>query len=127
MPQTLTLGAEFAQALAGKDAVRLLMLLHPEVDFRGLSPSRAWEAGDRDAAVAVLLGEWFDDTDEIEELQRLETDSFADLERVGYRFGVSTPDGRYVVEQQAYLAQRDGRIAWMRVVCTGFRPLTAAG
>jgi len=25
-----------------------------------------------------------------------------------------------VVEQQAYLKENDGRIAWMRVVCTGF-------
>jgi hypothetical protein len=41
---------------------------------------------------------------------------------VGYRFSVTNPDGRFLVEQEAYLAERDGRIGWMRVVCSGFRP-----
>jgi hypothetical protein len=27
-----------------------------------------------------------------------------------------------VVEQQVYYTSRDGRINWMRVLCTGFRP-----
>ena len=30
-------------------------------------------------------------------------------------------DGQFVVEQQAYYMQRDGRISWMRVLCSGFR------
>lgn len=60
---TAALGAESARALAAKNSSRLLELLDPEVDFRGLTPSRSWEAGDR-----------------------------------------------------------DGRIEWMRVVCSGFRP-----
>ena len=46
----------------------------------------------------------------------------ADRERVGYRFSVTNPDGDFLVEQQAYLEERDGRICWMRVVCSGFRP-----
>jgi hypothetical protein len=31
-----------------------------------------------------------------------------------------------MVEQQAYLSARDGRIGWMRVLCSGYRPITAA-
>ena len=42
---------------------------------------------------------------------------------IGYRFSVRNPDGRFLVEQQAYLAARDGRIGWMRVLCSGFRPV----
>ena len=34
------------------------------------------------------------------------------------------PDGPFVVEQQAYYEERDGRIGWMRVICSGFRPRT---
>jgi len=41
---------------------------------------------------------------------------------VGYRFRVKNPDGIFLVEQQAYLSQDDGQIAWMRVVCSGYRP-----
>lgn len=56
------------------------------------------------------------------ELETLESDAFADRERVGYRFSVNNSDGRFLVEQQAYLEERDGQIGWMRVVCSGFRP-----
>jgi hypothetical protein len=116
------LGADFARALAAKDARAMLDLMHPEIDFRGMTPNRIWEASDPDAVMSVLLRNWFEETDEIEALDRLETDAFADRQRVGYRFTVSNPDGRFVVEQQAYLSARDGRIGWMRVVCSGFRP-----
>ena len=122
MPQTTTLGAEFAHALAVKDFDRVLELLHPEIDFRALTPRRTWEASDPEAVISGVLRQWFEDTDDIEALERLESDSFADRERVGYRFSVRNPDGQFLVEQQAYLSARDGRIGWMRVVCSGFRP-----
>jgi hypothetical protein len=70
-----------------------------------------------------VLRQWFEDSDEVEALERLETDAVGDRERVGYRFTVRNPDGRFVVEQQAYLSERDGRIVWMRVLCSGFRPI----
>jgi hypothetical protein len=118
-----TLGSEFARALAVKDFERLADLLHPEVDFRGLTPGRPWEAADADAVVTEILAHWFEDSDEILSLEHLETGSFADRARVGYRFRVRNPEGLFEVEQQAYLAARDDRIGWMRVVCSGFRPV----
>jgi hypothetical protein len=122
MHHTTTLGTEFARALAAKDAVAIRELIHPEIDFRGLTPNRAWEASDRDELISILLESWFEADDEIEALESVETDTLADRERVGYRFSVTNPDGRHLVEQQAYLEDRDGKIAWMRVVCSGFRP-----
>jgi len=121
MHPTSTLGADFAVALAAKDFERLRGLLHPEIDFRGMTPSRVWEAADPDAVVTQVLRLWFEESDEIEALERLETDAVGDRERVGYRFSGRNPDGRFVVEQQAYLSERDGRIGWMRVLCSGFR------
>jgi hypothetical protein len=118
-----SLGASFAVALAAKDFGRILDLLHPEVDFRGLTPNRNWEATDAETAIGSVLRQWFEDSDEIEELQHVETDSFADRERVGYRFLVRNPEGLFEVEQQVYIAERDGRIGWMRSVCSGFRPV----
>ena len=117
-----TLGADFAHALAAKDSGRLRELLHPEIDFRGLTPSSDWQADDPAAVLSVLLDDWFEDKDEILGIDKVESDAFADRERVGYRFSVENPDGRFLVEQQAYLGERDGRIDWMRVVCSGFRP-----
>jgi hypothetical protein len=121
-----SLGASFAAALAAKDFDRVRELLHPEVDFRGLTPRRDWEAGDPEALVGDVLSVWFDGSDEIEELEHVETDSFADRERVGYRFRVRNPEGLFEVEQQVFISERDGRIGWMRSVCSGFRPVESA-
>jgi hypothetical protein len=123
MHETTTLGAEFVRALAAKDATRLADLMHEEIDFAGLTPSRSWEASGPDGVLEILFGSWLEDKDEIRSLESLETGTVADRERVGYRFAVSNPDGEHLVEQQAYLAPRDGRIGWMRVVCSGFRPV----
>ncbi|MEA2448555.1 MAG: hypothetical protein QOG63_487 [Thermoleophilaceae bacterium] len=121
-----TLGADFARALAAKDRDRLLDLMHPEIEFRGLTPRRFWEAGDPNAVIDVLFDNWFEDDDVIESLEQIESDAFADRQRVGYRLNISNSEGRFLVEQQAYLSPRDGRIGWMRVVCSGFRPVDAA-
>jgi len=118
-----TLGGQFARALAAKDYDQLRALLHPEIDFRAMTPRRFWEASDPDTIVDEIVQTWFDASDEIDSLDALETDEIADAQRVGYRFSVHNPEGRFTVEQQAYLTERDGRIGWMRVMCTGFRPL----
>ena len=117
-----TPGEQFATALAAKDFDRLKELFAADVDFRGLTPRRSWEATSPDAIVDEILVRWFDPSDEIRELEQLETDSFADRERVGYRFRVRNADGEFLVEQQAYVGLSHGQIDWMRVVCSGFRP-----
>lgn len=121
-----SLGSSFAAALAAKDFDQIRDLFHPEVDFRGLTPRRNWEASDPDAVIGSILREWFEDSDEIEELVEMETDAFADRERVAYRFRVRNPEGLFLVEQQAYIGERDGRIGWMRALCSGFRPIEEA-
>ena len=122
MAGVTTLGADFARALADKDSRRMLDLIHPEIDFRGMTPNYVWEAKKPDEVISVLLGSWFEDHDHIEALEHLETDSFADRDRVGYRLRVRNSEGRFLVEQQAYLEARDGKIGWMRVLCAGYRP-----
>lgn len=123
MQEQTTLGADFARAFSDKDSARIRELLHPDVDFGGLTPSRSWEATGPDAVLDILFGSWLEDKDQVEALEGVEEDAVADRERVGYRCCVVNPDGRFVFEQQAYLSARDGRIDWMRVVCSGFRPL----
>jgi hypothetical protein len=118
-----SLGGAYAAALAAKDFERIRDLLHPEVDFRGLTPRKNWEASDPEAVIGSVLRQWFEDSDEIEALVQVETDAFADRERVAYRFRVRNPEGLFLVEQQVYLAERDGRIGWMRTVCSGYRPI----
>ena len=88
-----------------------------------MTPRRTREASDPDAVLAIVFGHWFEDADEIEPLEQLETDSVADRQRVGYRLKLDNPEGRFLIEQQAYLSEQDGKIAWMRVLCSGFRPV----
>jgi hypothetical protein len=116
------LGEQFAEAFAAKDFERVGELLDPQVDFRGMTPSRTWEASDASGVVAEILPAWLEETDHIDELVEVETSRMADRGRVGSRLRGHNDDGPFVVEQQAYFAERDGRIAWMRVLCSGFRP-----
>jgi hypothetical protein len=119
---TATLGEAFADALSRKDFDRVAELLHPEIDFRGLTPRRTWEAHSPRAVIDEILTTWFEESDAIERLAASQSDAFADRARVGYRLEGHNPDGPFVVEQQAYYTEREGRIDWMRVVCSGFRP-----
>jgi hypothetical protein len=122
MQQQTTVGTDFARAFGEKDSARIRELLHPEIDFRGLTPNRFWEASSPDDVVEILFGDWLEDTDHVDGIEGIDADTVADRERVGYRFSVTNPDGRFLVEQQAYLSTRDGQIDWIRIVCSGFRP-----
>lgn len=117
----LALGRRFVEALAVKDPEALGAVLHPEVDFRALTPNRFWEAHDRDAVLEILLGVWFPADAALDELLLLTTDTVADREQVRFRFRGHNPNGPMIVEEQAYLAGRDGLIGWMRIVCSGQR------
>ena len=122
MSDQQTTGAAFAAALAAKDSEQMTALLDPQIDFRALTPRRAWEADDPGKVLETLFGNWFEPSDEIVELVQVQTDTVADRERVGYRLRIRNPEGSFLVEQQAYLSAPGGRIDWMRIVCSGYRP-----
>ena len=79
-----TVGEQFARALGAKDFGRVAELLHPEVDFRGMTPRRLWEATGPDQVIDEVLTSWFEDQDVIE--------AVVDRDRVAWRFAVSTPE-----------------------------------
>jgi hypothetical protein len=118
-------GERFARALGTKDAAAMLDLLAPDIDFAALTPGRSWEnSSAADLVENVMFGRWFEPTDSIEAIESIEHGVVGDRPRVGYRFRVTNPDGAFLVEQQAYFDVRDDRIAWLRIVCSGFRPVT---
>jgi len=118
------LGESLAHAIATKDADALRGLLHPEVEFRAVTPSRFWEADSADEVIdEVILGRWFSPADRIDAVERVEHDTVADRERVGYRFRVRREDREFLVEQQAYFHAHEGRIDWLRVMCAGYQPV----
>ena len=118
-------GRRFAEAIAGRNEDALRALLADDVDFRGLTPRRFWEATSPDEVTEVVFGNWFEEQDRIDAVTVLdEGDDVGDTHRVAYRFDLTTPDGPRVVEQQAYYRDRDDRLVYVRVVCSGFRPRT---
>lgn len=117
-----TYGPEFARALGRKDFQAAGALLEESVDFRALTPRRSWEATTPRAVIDDVLSRWFGETVDIEEVVAIESDSFADRERVGYRLQGRNEDGPFALEQQAYYTLGPAGIGWMRVLCSGFRP-----
>ena len=118
-----TPGEAFARAVADKDRAALDALLAPDVDFRGMTPRRYWEASDPAGVLDVLFDNWFEPQDMIRSAEISAGDPVEDTESVGYRFHVDTPDGAHTVAQQVYYRVEDGRISYLRVMCSGFRPI----
>jgi hypothetical protein len=115
-----TLGEAFAKAFAAKEAVQMARLMHPEIDFQGLTPKRIWKAKGADQVVSTVLEPWFDDFNDGAKLVEVASHSFADTESLTYRFTGRDAEGPFVCEQHAYLTEDDGQINWMRLVCSGF-------
>ncbi|MBM6399426.1 hypothetical protein [Phycicoccus sonneratiae] len=123
-----TLGPRLAQAIAAKDAAAVRDLVSDDVDFRGLTPGRAWEGRGPDALVEVLFGSWFEDSDEVRALLDVTTGApVEDTLRVSYRLALRNADGDFTAEQQAYYRAEGDRIGYLRMLCSGFRPSAADG
>jgi hypothetical protein len=119
----MTPGEAFARAIAAKDGDALKKLLSPDLDFKALTPGRFWEADSVEVIVdEVILGSWFDPSDEIEALESVETSKVAERDRVAYRLRIRNPDGVFLVEQQAYYDTDGERIRWLRILCAGYQP-----
>jgi hypothetical protein len=110
-------------ALAARDAAALRSLFGSEVDFRGLSPSRVWETCTPDVLIHdVIFGAWFEAGDMIRRVDWVHESQVGSRVRIGYRLQVSNASGCFTVEQQAFLDVTDGKITWLRVLCSGFIP-----
>ncbi|MEZ5094604.1 hypothetical protein [Nocardioides sp.] len=119
----MSLGEEFARAVAGKDRAALVSLLADDVDFKGLTPGRLWEASDAAGVAAIFFDTWFGPDDEIVGLLGTYAgEAVADTDHASYRLDVSSGDGAHVVEQQIYFRAVDGRIGHLRLLCSGYRP-----
>jgi hypothetical protein len=118
------LGERFVRAVAGKDAAELSGLLSDDIDFQAMTPRRIWEADSAESVVGdVIFGHWFEATDRIDAIEAIDCDTVVDRQRVGYRLRVTNDEGAFAVEQQAYFDVRDGRISWLRIMCSGYQPI----
>src|SRR5262250_1689207 len=88
----------FVDALAHRDRSRLSSLMRPDIRMRALLPSR-----DVDAT-------------------GLEADLVGDVWHAGYTFALYGQTAQWVTQQHLYCSTRDGSIATLRLICSGFRP-----
>lgn len=104
-----------------KDFDAVAALLHPDVDLKGLTPGRSWDASGP-SAVNEILQKWFEPSDQIKRLLNLRTGTIGDRKHVAYRVAVTNPDGDFEVEQQMYYDDDGAHITLMRILCSGYQP-----
>jgi hypothetical protein len=118
----LTAAEGFLDAVVARDFGAARERLHPEIDFRAMTPSRIWEA-DGPAEIEQILRGWLADPDEeIHAIEPIAGTTIEDTARFGWLVHGSDADGPFTFEQLAYVRERDGQIAWLRVMCSGPRP-----
>ena len=113
---------QLATAVARRDEPELLRLLDPGVAFRGVTPDGFTEVQGPAAVVEVLLTHWLTPDDQVTGIKSVDTDTVADLHRVGYRLYVVNPGGSFVVEHLAYFRLRADRVAWLQMMSSGLLP-----
>lgn len=119
------IGRAFADALTHKSWSTIEAILHPEVDFRAMTPKQMWEARGNTEVIAHALKSWFRDEDRVDALVSCDVRQLIDRYHLRYRLEVwRADDGPCQIEQQIYFEVDDDRIKWMRVLCSGFRPLS---
>ena len=124
-PTAQNLGDRFGAALAAKDAAALRAMFDDKVDFRAMTPNHTWEGRTPTAVIDdVVLGTWFASCDTMELAEAADTGVVGDRHGFSYRLQGTNGDGRFVIEQRAYADVAEGKITWMRVLCSGFQPLT---
>jgi hypothetical protein len=124
----MSVAERYLAALAGSDRDALWNLVADSVDFQGLTPRRLWEATTPDQVCEIVLGTWLrEDYDPV--VVPLGTGCIGDREYVSYRANVNRGEGLELelLEQHAFLTALDGRITWMRVLCSGYCPRAGAG
>lgn len=113
---------EFLAAILTRDLARVQSLLDQDIDFRAMTPSRIWEA-ETPADVEAVLRAWFEHPErQVEGVEAIEPSSIADTLKVGWRVYGHGADGPFLYEQQAYVREQNGRVVWLRIMCTGPRP-----
>ena len=117
---------EFLDAMVIRDFSRIQSLLAEDIDFRAMTPSRIWEA-ERPNDVGEVLRAWFEHPERnVEGVETTEASSVADTLRVGWRVHGQGADGPFLYEQQAYVREQNGRLVWLRIMCSGPRPVEPA-
>jgi hypothetical protein len=113
----------FLDSLAAQDFARLGGTLAPDARMRALLPAgpRDWEGAE---AIANRFARWFGDTEDFE-LVEAAAGTVGDRLHLHWQLRLRAERlgaGWFIVEQQAYAdTGEDDRLAWLDLLCTGYR------
>jgi hypothetical protein len=118
-----TVARRLLDAIVARDEYEMFELFAPDVWLRAMLVREVVEHHDAVAAVARFHG-WFGTALAVE-VQDAATSPAFSREHLRYRFRLRpawAPDVWHVIEQSGYARIRDGRVARLDLVCTGFVP-----
>lgn len=122
--QATDVATRFLDALARRDFGSLAAAFADDAVLRGLVPGRVREEHGGEA-IAERFRFWFGDTVEFR-LAESDVEDLADVVRVRWRItGVNPELGPCTTEQTAYAEVGESGFAWMNLVCSGDRRLSA--
>jgi hypothetical protein len=119
----LAIARTLLTAITRRDELALLRLFAPDVWFRALVVREVLERHDALGAVAIYHG-WFGRAEAFDVLGTSLAPAVS-RSHLSYRVRLRpdwAPDVWHVIEQSGYVRVRDGRIARLDLVCTGFVP-----
>jgi len=119
----LELGRRLIDGIVAHDWSGIQDCFEPDARLRAVVPQEnpfRDRVGGQEAADQIRR--WFGDAD-VTELVSSSVEPVGDRVHVAYRIHEHEPDGWYLVEQQAYIAPGDRGIAYLNLVCSGFRPV----
>jgi hypothetical protein len=112
------LGEQFVTALCQQDRGALAALLTDDARMRALIPSRLREEDGAPAVVGRFVA-WFGDASRID-VKEMDVTGVGEKLAIRYRFVVTEDGADHDVEQTIYATTRDGRLATLDLLCTGF-------
>lgn len=113
------IGEAFLSALTAQDFDRIQAMFAPQVRFRALVPSGLRE-GSSAVEAAGWLRRWFGGAEELQMLGSASGPAFGRV-YVSYRLRLYDPANDWrLIEQHAYCDIKDGCIADMELMCSGF-------
>jgi len=119
----LQLGRRLIDGIVAHDWAGIESCFEPNARLRAVVPQEnpfRDRVGGQEAADQIRR--WFGDAD-VTELVSSSVKPVGDRVHVAYRIHEHEPGGWYLVEQQAYITAGDRGIAYLNLVCSGFRPV----
>ena len=119
----IELGQTFVDSIVRRDWDGLAACFEPDATFQAVTPNENAfrDRAGREAATKQLRA-WFGDAD-VTELVSCTVEPIEQRIHVGYRIHEHEPDGWYLVEQHAFITPGSEGIAYVNLLCSGFRPV----